>query len=90
MGRMCEDSCALPCWPERRHAHATMLLEDGFNPKIVSERLGHATIATTADAFSHVLPGLQEAALAVDRENVAEIMTGRLSSHSPARSPPPT
>ena len=45
-----------------RHAHATMLLEEGFNPKIVSERLGHATIATTMDIYSHVLPGMQEAA----------------------------
>jgi len=45
-----------------RHAHATMLLEEGFNPKIVSERLGHATIATTMDIYSHALPGMQEAA----------------------------
>ena len=50
-----------------RHAHATMLLEEGFNPKVVSERLGHATISTTMDVYSHVLPGLQEAAaLAID------------------------
>ncbi len=50
-----------------RHAHATMLLEEGVNPKVVSERLGHATIATTMDVYSHVLPGLQEqAALALD------------------------
>ena len=32
------------------------------HPKIVQERLGHATIATTLDAYSHVLSGLQEAA----------------------------
>ena len=50
-----------------RHAHASMLLEEGFNPKVVSERLGHATIATTMDVYSHVLPGLQdEVALAID------------------------
>ena len=50
-----------------RHAHATLLLESGINPKVVSERLGHATIATTMDIYSHVLPGLQEsAALALD------------------------
>jgi len=52
-----------------RHAHATMLLESGINPKVVSERLGHATIATTMDVYSHVLPGLQEAAaLALDEK----------------------
>ena len=33
-----------------------------FHPKIVQERLGHATIATTLDTYSHVLPGLQQAA----------------------------
>ncbi|MCH8988587.1 MAG: tyrosine-type recombinase/integrase [Chloroflexi bacterium] len=52
---------------ELRHAHATLLLESGINPKVVSERLGHATIATTMDIYSHVLPGIQEAAaLALD------------------------
>ncbi|MQG41294.1 MAG: hypothetical protein FI722_05285 [SAR202 cluster bacterium] len=29
------------------HAHATILLERGVNPKVVSERLGHASVATT-------------------------------------------
>jgi len=52
-----------------RHAHATMLLESGINPKIVSERLGHSTIAVTMDVYSHVLPGMQDAAaLALDAE----------------------
>jgi integrase len=31
-------------------------------PKVVSDRLGHATVAITLDTYSHVLPGLQEAA----------------------------
>ena len=34
----------------------------GIHPKIVSERLGHASIGITLDTYSHVLPGLQEAA----------------------------
>ena len=50
-----------------RHTHATMLLEAGINPKVVSERLGHASIATTMDIYSHVLPDIQDqAALAID------------------------
>ena len=50
-----------------RHTHATILLEQGVNPKVVSERLGHASVATTMDIYSHVLPDLQEkAALAID------------------------
>ena len=54
-----------------RHTHATILLEQGVNPKVVSERLGHAsvatTVATTMDIYSHVLPDMQEkAAQAID------------------------
>jgi len=45
-----------------RHTHATLMLKQGIHPKIVSERLGHASIAITLDTYSHVLPGLQEAA----------------------------
>ncbi len=47
---------------DARHTHATLLLKQGIHPKVVQERLGHATIATTLDIYSHVLPGLQEAA----------------------------
>jgi len=50
-----------------RHTHATILMEQGVNPKVVSERLGHASPATTMDIYSHVLPDMQEkAALAID------------------------
>ena len=35
-----------------------------MHPKVVQERLGHATISTTLDLYSHVTPGLQEAAAA--------------------------
>ena len=45
-----------------RHTHATQLLSQGVHPKIVSERLGHATVAITLDTYSHVLPGMQEEA----------------------------
>jgi integrase len=47
-----------------RHAQATLLLRQGVHPKIVSERLGHASIAITLDTYNHVVPGLQEAAAA--------------------------
>ena len=45
-----------------RHAHATIMLEQGVHPKIVQERLGHSSVSTTLDIYSHVVPGLQEAA----------------------------
>ncbi len=43
-----------------RHSCATLLLQANVNPKIVSERLGHAGISITLETYSHVLPGLQE------------------------------
>ena len=47
---------------DARHTHASLMLKQGVHPKVVSERLGHATIAITLDTYSHVVPGLQEAA----------------------------
>lgn len=47
---------------DARHTHATLLLRQGVHPKIVQERLGHATLATALDIYSDVLPGLQQAA----------------------------
>ena len=40
------------------------MLAQGVRPKVVSERLGHASVNITLDTYSHVLPGLQEAAAA--------------------------
>jgi integrase len=49
-----------------RHTHATHALQAGVHPKVVSERLGHSSILTTLDIYSHVLPSMQrEAAEAV-------------------------
>lgn len=45
-----------------RHSHASLLLKQGVHPKIVQERLGHSGIAVTLDLYSHVAPGLQQAA----------------------------
>lgn len=42
-----------------RHTHATLLLQAGVHPKIVSERLGHHSVAFTLDTYAHVLPGMQ-------------------------------
>ncbi len=47
---------------DARHTHASLLLKQGIHPKVVQERLGHSTIAVTLDIYSHVAPGLQEAA----------------------------
>ncbi|HEY2705025.1 MAG TPA: tyrosine-type recombinase/integrase [Candidatus Dormibacteraeota bacterium] len=47
-----------------RHTAATLMLGRGVHPKIVSEMLGHATIAITLDLYSHVTPTMQAGAAA--------------------------
>jgi integrase len=51
-----------------RHSHASLLLAAGVNPKVVSERLGHSSVAFTLDTYAHVMPGMQpESAELFDR-----------------------
>ena len=45
-----------------RHTAATLLLLQGIHPKVVSEMLGHASVAITLDLYSHVLPNMQRQA----------------------------
>ena len=42
-----------------RHGHASHLLAAGVNAKVVSERLGHASVAFTLDTYAHAMPGQQ-------------------------------
>lgn len=63
-----------------RHSAATLLLEQGIHPKIVSELLGHTTIRVTMDIYSHVLPDMQ-------REAVASME--RLLTPKPPKAPQP-
>ena len=52
-----------------RHSHATQLLLAGIHPKVAQERLGHSTIATTMNLYSHVTEPMQEkAAACLDEE----------------------
>nr|WP_274387540.1 site-specific integrase [Salsipaludibacter albus] len=65
-----------------RHTTATLWLQAGVNPKIVSERLGHHSTAFTLDVYSHVLPGMQAEAA----EDVARAI--RAHREPPASAPP--
>ena len=47
-----------------RHACASLGLAASMPAKVISERLGHASVGITLDTYSHVLPGLQEEAAA--------------------------
>lgn len=60
------DDCGLPSirFHDLRHTFATMLLEAGVHPKVVSEMLGHSSITITLDTYSHVLPEMQAKAAA--------------------------
>ena len=64
-----------------RHAHATLALTAGVNPKIVSERLGHSSIAVTMDVYSHVLPGMQEEAAQAVEGLLSEARRKRLGAN---------
>ena len=43
-----------------RHTHAAMLIRMGVQPKVIQERLGHASIKMTMDLYGYLMPGLQE------------------------------
>jgi integrase len=45
-----------------RHTNATVDLATGTHPKVVQERLGHASISETLDRYSHLTPNLQREA----------------------------
>ncbi len=45
-----------------RHSYATAALLAGVPPKVISERLGHATAAFTLQTYTHVIPGMDEKA----------------------------
>jgi len=58
-----------------RHTSATLALKAGIHPKVVSERLGHATVSITLDLYSHVLDGMQAEAA----EQISAVVFGTAS-----------
>ena len=55
-----------------RHTWATLALQAGIHPKVVSERLGHATTGITLDLYSHVQPELDASAASTVAQLFAE------------------
>ena len=45
-------------------AQASLLIEQGEYPKVISERLGHASTAFTNDVYGHLMTGMEQAAAA--------------------------
>ena len=63
-------------WHDLRHAHATLMLQQGIHLKIVSARLGHSRIGITGDLYSHVAPGMDAQAAAQFGEAIRRARSG--------------
>ena len=61
-----------------RHTHAAMLIRMNVQPKVISERLGHASIKITMDTYGYLMPGLQD--------SVAELFNKKHDKAHPKRS----
>ena len=48
-----------------RHIFVSLMLLCGVKPKVISEALGHASVAFTMDTYSHIIEGMQEDAMAL-------------------------
>jgi integrase len=69
-----------------RHTAATLLLERGVNPKVVSEMLGHSSVAVTLTLYGHVTPHMQHEAAATMERTLGDLgnrreQTGELGSN---------
>jgi len=59
-----------------RHSFATALLSANIHPAVVQSALGHSSITLTIDTYSHVIPGLEEAAARKIDEVFGEAVIG--------------
>jgi integrase len=63
-----------------RHTFASLMLLLGAKPKVISEALGHASVAFTMDIYSHIISGMQEEAMAL----LDGVMPAGIVSENPA------
>ena len=66
-----------------RHSFASLMLLGGVHPKIVSEMLGHASVTLTLDTYSHVIGGLQKAAM----RRLDDILQGEIRMNESVSNP---
>jgi integrase len=60
-----------------RHSYATAALKAGISAKVISERLGHASVAFTLQTYGHVIPGMdRDAAVTVADLIVGDMQKG--------------
>ncbi|WP_152994519.1 tyrosine-type recombinase/integrase, partial [Lactococcus lactis] len=48
-----------------RHSHASYLINNGIDPTKLSKRLGHSSITTTLDTYSHLYPDTQKSVVSI-------------------------
>lgn len=71
--------------PERRlyclrHSYATLSLVAGVDPKVVSEQMGHASIAFTLGVYHHVMAGMRE----TGADKLEKLISGTLQAQRAA------
>ena len=57
-----------------RHSHASLLIEMGFSPVAIADRLGHEKVSTTLDIYSHLYPSKQDELAEKLDEKYADMM----------------
>lgn len=66
-----------------RHTHAAMLIKLGVQPKVIQERLGHASIKITMDLYGYLMTGLQESVADELDLQFRKQSSGHKSGHTP-------
>jgi len=71
---------------QERHTFASIMLLYGAKPMVISEALGHASVAFTMDVYSHIIDGMQSEAMAlldevlpVGKNGVSQKINGNLT-----------
>lgn len=77
----------LATYHDLRHTHAAMLIRMGVQPKVIQERLGHASIKMTMDLYGYLMPGLQESVADALDSDFQMAAGGHKSGHTDAEKP---
>jgi len=69
-----------------RHTFASLALLRGAKPKVISEALGHSSVAFTMDVYNHIIEGMQEDAMAL-LDEVLQAGVAELADAADLKSP---
>jgi len=65
-----------------RHTFASLMLLRGAKPKVISEALGHSSVAFTMDVYSHIIDGMQRDAMELLDEVLPPVVTENVLSRN--------